>query len=98
MAIMDGGEIVAQGAPADLIKALSGKIWSKKIEPASLDEYSARLRVLSSRMAGGAHDIHVLSDTVPGEGFVPIPAELEHVYFATLAARRAKGTIAEAAA
>ena len=98
MAIMDGGEIVAQGVPANLIKALQGKIWSKKIDPGALEEHSAKFRVLSSRMSGGLHDIHVLSDTPPGEGFVGIAADLEHVYFATLATRRAQGTIAEEAA
>ena len=98
MAIMDGGEIVAQGVPADLIKALEGKIWSKKVEPNSLEGHSAIFRVLSSRMSGGLHDIHVLSDSHPGEGFAAIPANLEHVYFATLAKRRAQGTIAEEAA
>jgi ABC-type multidrug transport system ATPase subunit len=98
MAIMDGGEIVAQGAPAALIRTLDGKIWSKKIEPALLEEHSAKFRVLSSRMAGGFHDIHVLSDIHPGEGFAAIPADLEHVYFATLAKRRAQGAIAQEAA
>src|SRR5579862_5459221 len=67
MAIMDGGEIVARGVPADMIKALEGKIWSKKIDPSSLEEHSARFCVLSSRMSGGLHDIHVLSDSHPGE-------------------------------
>src|SRR3569833_1462687 len=87
MAIMDCGEIVAQGVPADLIRTLEGKVWSKKIAPGALDQYSKSFRVLSSRMAGGFHDIHVLSDSHPGEGFMAIPADLEHVYFATLAKR-----------
>jgi len=98
MAIMDGGEIVAQGVPADLIRTLEGKVWSKKIAPGALDQYSNTFRVLSSRMAGGFHDIHVLSDGHPGEGFMAIPADLEHVYFATLAKRRAAGTVAGEAA
>jgi ABC-2 type transport system ATP-binding protein len=98
MAIMDGGEIVAQGVPAELIKALEGKMWSKKIDLGSLDEHRMKFCVLSSRMSGGLHEIHVLSETHPGEGFKPLRPELEHVYFATLAARRAQGVIAEEAA
>jgi ABC-2 type transport system ATP-binding protein len=98
LAIMDGGEIVAQGVPADMIKALEGRMWSKKIDPASLDEHRMKFRVLSSRMSGGLHDIHVLSDTLPGEGFMPLRPDLEHVYFATLGERRARGMITEAAA
>jgi ABC-type multidrug transport system ATPase subunit len=98
MAIMDGGEIVAQGVPADMITALEGRMWSKKIDPGSLDEHRMKFRVLSSRMSGGLHDIRVLCDTDPGEGFAPLRPDLEHVYFATLAARRAQGVIAEQAA
>jgi ABC-2 type transport system ATP-binding protein len=98
MAIVDAGEIVAQGAPTDLIRALQGKIWSKMIDPGSLQEHSRKYRVLSSRSSGGLHDVHVLSDSHPGEGFVATHANLEHVYFATLAKRRAKSLIAEEAA
>jgi ABC-type multidrug transport system ATPase subunit len=98
MAIIDGGEIVAQGVPADMIEALEGKVWSKRIDLGNVDEHRTKFCVLSSRMSGGLHDIHVLSDTRPGEGFVPLRPDLEHVYFATLAARRAPGVIAEAAA
>jgi ABC-2 type transport system ATP-binding protein len=98
MAIMDGGEIIEQGVPANLINALHGQIWSKKIDPGSLDEHRMKFRVLSSRMSGGLHDIHVLADSDPGEGFELIRADLEHVYFAALARRRAQGVIAEAAA
>ncbi|HKE97040.1 MAG TPA: ABC transporter ATP-binding protein [Povalibacter sp.] len=98
MAIMDGGEIVAQGVPAEMIQALDGRMWSKKVAPGSFDEHRMKFRVLASRMSGGLHDIHVLSDIHPGEGFVPLRPDLEHVYFAALAPRRAQGVIAEAAA
>jgi ABC-2 type transport system ATP-binding protein len=57
-----------------------------------------KFRVLSGRMSGGLHDIHVLSDRHPGDGFTALRPDLEHVYFATLAARRAQGVIAEVAA
>jgi ABC-type multidrug transport system ATPase subunit len=98
MAIMDGGEIVAEGAPSELIRALAGKIWSKKIDPATLEAHSSKFTVLSSRKLGGMQDIHVLSESPPGEGFAPISPDLEHVYFATLAKRRGKGVVAEEAA
>jgi ABC-2 type transport system ATP-binding protein len=97
MAIMDGGEIVALGAPSELIRSIEGKVWSKKIEPGALEEHGAKFRVLSSRMAGGFHDIHILSDSHPGEGFTGIRADLEHVYFATLAKRRGDNVAGKAA-
>jgi ABC-type multidrug transport system ATPase subunit len=98
MAIMDGGEIIAQGAPADLIQALEGKIWSKKIDTSELESYAAQLRVLSSRLSGGRCEIHVLADAHPGEGFTSARPDLKHVYFAALAQRRKGGVAAEAAA
>ena len=78
--------------------AMTANENAKKIDPGSLDEHRMKFRVLSSRMSGGLHDIHVLCDAHPGEGFTPLRPDLEHVYFATLAARRAQGVIAEAAA
>jgi len=44
--------------------------------------------VISTRLAGGRTVIHVLSDSVPGAGFEPVPGGLEDVYFSTLAASR----------
>ncbi len=99
MAIMDGGQIVARGAPADLVKQAEGKVWRTVIDKDQLEACAARYLVLSSRLSAGRREIHVLSDDNPGEGFEPVRAELEHVYFATLAKRRADPpAVAEAAA
>jgi len=89
MAILAGGRIVAQGAPQDLIGALSGRVWKKTISRLALEEHRAQHMVISSRLSGGRTVIHVLSDEPPGEGFAPIAGDLEDVYFATLAGRRA---------
>ena len=65
MAIKDGGEIVVRGVPADLIEALEGKMWSKKIDPGSLDEHRIQFRVLSSRTSGGLHHIMCCPTPIP---------------------------------
>jgi ABC-type multidrug transport system ATPase subunit len=90
MAIMDGGRIVAQGAPGDLVKAVEGKVWRKTIEKSELEACRARHQILSTQLSAGRRVIHVLADADPGEGFAPAKAELEHVYFATLARGRAQ--------
>jgi ABC-2 type transport system ATP-binding protein len=89
MAILVGGQIVAQGAPHDLTGALVGKVWRKTIARGALADYQGRMNVISSRLFGGQTVVHVLADQAPEEGFMPFDGGLEDVYFSTLAATRA---------
>lgn len=88
MAILAGGRIVADGAPADLTHALQGRVWRKVIAREELEPLRAAQNVIATRLAGGKTVVHVLADSSPGEGFAPATAGLEDVYFATLAAER----------
>jgi ABC-2 type transport system ATP-binding protein len=97
MAILAEGRIVAEGAPADLIEALRGRVWRKAIPREELDDYKARLNVISTRLAGGRTVIHVLSDSAPDPGFESVTGGLEDVYFSTLAATRAQSAASVAA-
>ena len=89
MAILAGGRIVSQGAPRDLTQALRGRVWRKQISRPALDEYKQRFNVISTRLAGGATLVNVLSEALPEPGFEAIEGSLEDVYFSTLAATRA---------
>ena len=88
MAILAGGRIVADGAPADLTGALQGRVWRKVIAKEELEPLRAATQVIATRLSGGRTVVHVLADSSPGEGFTPATAGLEDVYFATLAAQR----------
>ncbi len=88
MAVLAGGRILQEGAPAELIGALAGRVWKKVIDRAELDEARSRHQVISTRLTGGHTVIHVLADTAPGAGFEPVQGGLEDVYFSTLAASR----------
>lgn len=88
MAILAGGRIVADGAPADLTDALQGRVWRKVIAKEELEPLRAATQVIATRLSGGRTVVHVLADASPGEGFTPATAGLEDVYFATLAAQR----------
>jgi ABC-type multidrug transport system ATPase subunit len=90
MAIMDQGRIVAQGSPADLVRSVAGKIWRKVIDKNELDAARARHQIITVQLSGGRRIVHALADADPGDGFAPAQPDLEHVYFATLARRRAK--------
>jgi ABC-2 type transport system ATP-binding protein len=88
MAIICDGRIVREGAPADLIAQLEGRIWKKIIDKAELDDAKAAHQVISTRLLGGRTVIHVLADQDPGPGFAPVAGGLEDVYFSTLATTR----------
>ena len=88
MAVLAGGRIVAQGEPRKLIAALEGRIWARAVERSELEAWRARATVIATRLREGRTLLRVLADAAPGEGFVPVAASLEDVYFATLAAAR----------
>jgi ABC-type multidrug transport system ATPase subunit len=88
MAIICDGKIVREGAPADLIGQLAGRIWRKTIDKAELEAAKAGHQVISTRLLGGRTVIHVLADQDPGDGFAPVEGGLEDVYFSTLSNTR----------
>jgi len=88
MAIIAGGKIVLQGAPQELTGKLAGRIWRKIIAKADLERYQKSHVVILKRLVGGQTMIHVLSDGNPGDGFEPVNAGLEDLYFTTLANTR----------
>src|SRR5690606_11744408 len=81
MAIMNKGQVLLAGQPADAIAALAGQVWRRRIDKGALAEYQARYQVLSSRLVGGQPMIHVYAESDPGDGFERIDAGLEDVYF-----------------
>ncbi len=96
MAVLAGGKIQLEGAPLELMKQMSGRVWKKAIAKEALPEHRARFEVISTRLFAGQTVIHVLADAQPGEGFEPASGGLEDVYFSTLAASR-RPVVAQAA-
>ena len=88
MAVICDGRIVRQGAPAELVRSLEGRIWRKTVGKAELDAYRANHEVISTRLYAGRTVIHVLADSDPGDGFAPVEGGLEDLYFSTLSASR----------
>ena len=84
MAIMNKGEVLLTGRPADAIGALQAQVWRKQVAKAALPEYEARFTVLSTRLVGGHPVIHVFADNCPEAGFEPVAPGLEDVYFQRL--------------
>jgi ABC-2 type transport system ATP-binding protein len=90
MAIIAAGEVLLEGAPAQALEGLNGRIFSKVV--ATDDELralEASYDVISTHLVGGLHEVRIFAETNPGEGFKPVESGLEDVYFLSLA-RQAK--------
>ena len=84
MAVISKGEVLLTGAPAEAIESIQGRIWRRVVPRSELPQYEKEHRVIATHLWGGKTVIHVLSDDRPGEGFEPVQASLEDVYFSTL--------------
>jgi len=84
MAIMNKGEVLLTGRPAEAINALQAQVWRKQVAKAALPDYENRFTVLSTRLVGGHPVIHVFADSCPEAGFEPVAPGLEDVYFLRL--------------
>jgi ABC-type multidrug transport system ATPase subunit len=84
MAIMNQGTVLLYGKPNQAIEDMKGKIWMKLIDKEQLTEHKTAFRVISTKVVEGKIQIHVFGNTQPDASFVPLIADLEDVYFATI--------------
>ena len=84
MAIMNKGQVLLTGRPADAIDALASQVWRKQVAKAALADYEGRHTVLSTRLVAGNPVIHVFAPERPEEGFEQVAPDLEDVYFQRL--------------
>jgi ABC-2 type transport system ATP-binding protein len=85
MAIIAAGEVLLEGSPSEALDNLSGRIWSKVV--ATDDELRAlekEMKVISTHLVAGQHEIRVFAAGNPGAGFQSVPSGLEDVYFLNL--------------
>jgi ABC-type multidrug transport system ATPase subunit len=87
MAIINKGRVLLTGEPLALTQTLAGRIWQKAIARSDLDAAKREFPVISTRLLAGRTLINVVSDEAPGEGFAPVEATLEDVYFAAISGR-----------
>ena len=84
MAIINQGQVLLKGNPLKIIDELEGKVYQKTIKKSELEAYNQNYQVISEKLFLGKPIIHILSDTVPGNGFSPIKTDLEDVYFSKI--------------
>ena len=71
-------------APAEGLAMVDGKIYQKAINKADLDRYREDFTVISTKLIGGKLSLRIESESDPGSGFEPVPADLEDVYFSII--------------
>jgi len=84
MAVINKGEVLLHGAPAELLAMLTGKVWRKTIARNELEDARGKHPVISTRLVAGQTEIHVYSVAPPGAGFEVVEPTLEDVYFAAI--------------
>jgi ABC-2 type transport system ATP-binding protein len=83
MAIISSGRVLAEGEPAQAMREIEGKIWKRIIPKDQLIAYQQDYSVITTKLVGGKTVVHVFASEQP-EGFEPVDASLEDVYFSTL--------------
>ena len=96
MAVLAEGRIISLGTPADLIAEIDGRIWKKVIEKGDLTACKENYNVISSHLTVGKMAVRVNAAENPGEGFEPVAADLEDVYFSAISESRKNGDAAVA--
>jgi len=84
MAVIDQGELLVEGEPAQLARALQGRVWQKLTSRAALADHQSRFQVLSARLTGGRTLVRILSEQQPDRDSEPVQPEVEDVYFAAI--------------
>lgn len=85
MAILNGGKILAQSTPKEMVTSLAGKIWKTASSREAIDGLQEQYNVISSSFNDANDlDVRVYSESSPGAYFEAVPATLEDVYFTTL--------------
>ncbi len=81
MAILNKGQILAQGNPKQLVNEMRGQVWEKVIRQDELANARTTHKVISDRFYDGQTMVRIVSASDPGNGFTPVQAGLEDVYF-----------------
>jgi ABC-2 type transport system ATP-binding protein len=85
MAIIDRGRILLEAEPQRAVGELRGRIWRRVVPRTELEGLEREHSVISTKLLAGRTVVHVYSDAPPGAGFDSVEADLEDVYFSTMA-------------
>lgn len=81
VALIDKGEIVLAGAPAELTRQMDGRVWRKRVARSDVPAERAAHDVIDERIFGGDVVLRVHSPSRPDASFEPASPTIEDVYF-----------------
>jgi len=84
-AVINKGRVLLTGAPAELVASIEGRIWGKAVAKQDVESLKARLPIISIRLSTGRTLVQAYAASAPEAGFEALPADLEDVYFSTIA-------------
>ena len=84
LAIIDRGEILLAGSPAQVIANIRGRIWRRSVTREELPALEREHAVISTKLLAGQTIAHVYAEESPGAGFEPVEPDLKDVYFAVM--------------
>ena len=86
LAVIDAGRVLVVGEPDALVAGLRGRIWRKAVDKGEIETMKTRVRLVSTRLQAGQTVVRAYADGgAPEPGFSPVDAELEDVYFCSIA-------------
>jgi ABC-2 type transport system ATP-binding protein len=84
-AIINRGTVLLAGEPASLVAGIRDCIWRKGVTKAEAETLKSTVPIVSNRLQSGHTIVRAYSKASPGAGFEPVEADLEDVYFCTIA-------------
>ncbi|PCJ95014.1 MAG: multidrug ABC transporter ATP-binding protein [Flavobacteriaceae bacterium] len=84
MAIINKGQVLLKGDPLKVIEEIEDKVYQKTILKNELESYKQEYNVIAEKLFLGKPIIHILCDNNPANGFTPIKADLQDVYFSQI--------------
>ena len=85
LAVIDKGRVLVAGEPAALVAAVRGRIWRKVVAKHEAAALKGQVPLVSTRLAAGRTVVRAFGDVAPAPGFEAVEADLEDVYFCTIA-------------
>lgn len=80
VSLLNMGELVFKGSPAELTDSAKGKVWQIYAYHNELDQIKQDYTVISSVPSGEGYELRVVADSIDGRKAAPIEPNLEDAY------------------
>jgi ABC-2 type transport system ATP-binding protein len=85
-AVISKGKVLLTGEPREATGRVKGRIWQRIVDRDQLANVTGSgLPIVSTRLQSGRTVVRAYGESAPAQGFEPVEADLEDVYFSTVA-------------